>query len=180
MNKSGYISVFLILILIPIILGLSLIVGVSKYYQFEADLNGKVKLIANSILSRYDKELFQRYGILTTKEAFLNEEDRLAYLDVINNHLFEIEQFDIEFSENLLKISNLRDSIVKYQTNRFVYNCSKEFISAIVNQQDDSKTDFLKDFNSIAEIYEEVLEDYESLNRSLKNFEKNTIIIIKC
>lgn len=170
MNKSGYISVFLILILIPVILGLSLMVGVSKYYQFEADLNGKVKLIANSILSRYDKELFQRYGILTTKEAFLSEEDRFAYVDVINNDLFEVEQFDIKYSESLLKINNLRDSIVKYQTNRFVYNSSKELISAIVNQQEDSKREVLKDFNSIAEIYEEVLMDYESLNRYLKKF----------
>lgn len=170
MNKSGYISVFLILILIPSIIGLSLMVGVSKYYQFEANLNGKIKLIANSILSRYDKKLFDRYGILTTKEEFLNNEDKFSYINLINDDFFEIEEFNISYSESLFNINNLSDAIVKYQANRFVYNSTKELMAAIINQQDNNKEEILNDFNSIAEIYAEILKDYESLNEFLIKF----------
>ncbi|MFW6029179.1 MAG: DUF5702 domain-containing protein [Halanaerobiales bacterium] len=144
--------------------------SISKYHQFEANLSGDAKLIANSILSKYDKELFNNYGVLAT-DGSLNNKEKTRFINEVNQPPFRVNHFDMKYSKSLISVNNLKNSIISYQTNRFIYNSSKKLISAILSREkNENNEDVLSGFKTIAELYEEVLEDYESLNNLLIAF----------
>ena len=63
-KNRGAISVFLALILLPMLIFSGIVVDVSRLYAAKTVVSGAGDLTMNAALSRYDKKLKDEYGLL--------------------------------------------------------------------------------------------------------------------
>ena len=68
-KNKGAISVFLTLILLPMVIFSGIIVDVSRLYAAKTVVSGAGDLTMNAALSRYDKKLKDEYGLLAMADA---------------------------------------------------------------------------------------------------------------
>lgn len=97
-KTKGSISVFLILILMPMYLGVYLAVDTARYTAAETKTNGAMKLTGNAALADYDESLKKIYGILAMSE---NEEALVEELTAYFSNM--IDAAEIPFMSNLFE-----------------------------------------------------------------------------
>ena len=68
-KNRGAISVFLALILLPMLIFSGIVVDVSRLYAAKTVVSGAGDLTMNAALSRYDKKLKDEYGLLAMADA---------------------------------------------------------------------------------------------------------------
>ena len=64
-KNRGAISVFLTLILVPVLIFSGIIVDISRLYAAKTVISGAGDLTMNAALARYDKQLKDSYGLIT-------------------------------------------------------------------------------------------------------------------
>src|SRR6056297_596947 len=159
MNKKGFVTIFSLMVIITLVAGLTMLIRIAKHYQLESYLSGRIKLVGNKILSRYDKELFTRYGVLAVKKESLKDENNL-FNSNLKTKDYSLDNYNLKYKKSIINSKLLKNNIFNNEKNRFVYNTSKKIITSISENMSKMKetNDFNK-FNNISEIYEKILND---------------------
>ncbi len=71
-KNDGVVSVFLVLILVPVLLVSSLVIDASRVQLAEAEASAVGNLAANTLLSQYDEELNDKYGLMASAQDIEN------------------------------------------------------------------------------------------------------------
>lgn len=79
MNERGSVSLYALIVLVPLVLFLGLLFDFARYRAADRMTEQQAKAAARSVLSAYDRELFEQYGLFGLDAS---EEDMLAYAEM--------------------------------------------------------------------------------------------------
>lgn len=131
-RQGGMVSVFLMMILVPLMAFSTVCVEALHYRSTVGIYEESMDLSANSVLSDYDKLLFQEYGLLAIKQSGKEQETFLSYLhdNVEGGQMAKEVNLVVPVSDSDLKSFVLADplskpEILKKQMARYEYHREK-------------------------------------------------------
>ncbi len=132
MREQGYISIFFLLIFLPLVSSMVLLIAISEYHYFRADLDFAIELGCQAILSHYQREPYRLYGIL----ALDNTQFDTNYLtEILTNNLnskhFSSVTCHLELKDNINSYQALAAQILDYQFENSIYHLGQGTLQII-------------------------------------------------
>lgn len=186
-NISGFISIFLALISLPIYSFALLAVDSVKILSAKNHLLTTNEIVKTSIYSNYDKELYEKYSIFAQNydKDYLNDFVSYIYEENINNNNSKyykafINGFDIKINSNdmLTDTNNFKKQIIDYMKLEAPYRFSNGFLNLFdIMYESKEYTKTLDKKFEFEEEYSKFNNNFEKLYELLINYENKHIQI---
>ena len=188
-NIQGFVSIFLALIILPVYTFALLTIDTSKISAAKNHLRISNDIVVDSILSNYNKDLYEKYNILgiDKDQSYLEEyanfiaksniEDN--YSTFYKSHL-EYLNLDIHDKDLLINTDNFKKQIIDYMSLKASYDFGNGIYN-LVNMMSESKSysklldkkyDYEKEYSKINLDIEKIAENFISYKERVEEINK--------
>lgn len=188
-NIQGFVSIFLALIILPVYTFALLTIDTSKISAAKNHLRISNDIVVDSILSNYNKDLYEKYNILgiDKDQSYLEEyanfiaksniEDN--YSTFYKSHL-EYLNLDIHDKDLLINTDNFKKQIIDYMSLKGSYDFGNGIYN-LVNMMSESKSysklldkkyDYEKEYSKINLDIEKIAENFISYKERVEEINK--------
>ena len=194
-KNNGAISVFLCLILLPVLLFSGMTVDASRIFMAKVVVSDAGEMAMNAGLAQYNEELHDEYGLLVmdqSPEAMSGDLEKYFSDSLNGSELPDAEDYQeildlLESNFKALSVSNTeifqteveKQQILEYMKYRAPV-CLTELVLEKINQLKDTKLmadameaemDFVEDMEDCQDAFEEALKALDALNDAVKMFQ---------